>query len=254
MNPDGTIVNKQSGRCLDADLGTIGANGTKMQLWDCWGGNNQKWNAMPAKNPDQTVSADGTMRNIQIGRCLDADLGTIGTNGTKVQLWDCWNGPNQTWYSPMEFGYAIVVLQSGRCLDADLGTIVNNGTIVQLWDCLSGENQNQAWTVLPTGRLVNLRSHRCLDADLGTIGANGTKVQLWDCWNTPNNTPTPNQVWSWPGFDPGGGVPGSAITNAQSQRCLDADLGTIGANGTKVQLWDCWGGDNQFWKNPLIIR
>src|SRR5689334_12495668 len=28
---------------------------------------------------------------------LDADSKTIGTNGTKVQLWDFWNGQNQRW-------------------------------------------------------------------------------------------------------------------------------------------------------------
>ena len=31
-------------RCLDADLGTINGNGTKVQLWTCNGATNQKWN------------------------------------------------------------------------------------------------------------------------------------------------------------------------------------------------------------------
>jgi Ricin-type beta-trefoil lectin domain-like len=84
---DGTIVNVQSGKCLDADLSTINANGTKVQLWDCWGGKNQQWRA----------NNDGTIVNVQSGRCLDADLGTINTNGAKVQLWDCWRGENQKW-------------------------------------------------------------------------------------------------------------------------------------------------------------
>src|ERR1700754_1586931 len=30
-------------------------------------------------------------------------------------------------------------------------------------------------------------------------------------------------------------------TNAKSGRCTDADLNTIGGNGTRVQLWDCNG-------------
>jgi Ricin-type beta-trefoil lectin domain-like len=77
----------QSGRCLDADTGSIGGNGTKVQLWDCWGGKNQSW----------AVNSDGTIVNLQSGRCLDADTGTIGNNGTNVQLWDCGGAQNQVW-------------------------------------------------------------------------------------------------------------------------------------------------------------
>jgi hypothetical protein len=133
-----------------------------------------------------------------------------------------------------------------RCLDADLGTIGANGTKVQLWDCWGG--QNQKWQLNPNGTIVNLQSHRCLDADLGTIGANGTKVQLWDCWGGQN----PHQQWAWRGFAadfiPGSG--GVYLWNRRSNTCLDADLPTIGANGTKIQLWQCWNfypNGNQSW-------
>ncbi|HEY2294569.1 MAG TPA: RICIN domain-containing protein [Thermoanaerobaculia bacterium] len=37
------MVNQASGRCLDADLGTINQNGTKVQVWDCGSGTNQQW-------------------------------------------------------------------------------------------------------------------------------------------------------------------------------------------------------------------
>lgn len=37
------MVNQASGRCLDADLGTINQNGTKVQVWDCGTGTNQQW-------------------------------------------------------------------------------------------------------------------------------------------------------------------------------------------------------------------
>jgi chitinase len=40
---DFTIVNAASGRCLDADTGTINQEGTKVTAWDCWGGANQQW-------------------------------------------------------------------------------------------------------------------------------------------------------------------------------------------------------------------
>jgi len=127
----GNIVNSQSNRCLDADTGSIGNNGTKVQLWSCWGGQNQSW----------TVNSNGTITNDQGGRCLDADTNTIGSNGTIVQLWDCTGGQNQSW--TVNSNNTITNNQSGRCLDADLGTIAGNGTKVQLWDCTGG--QNQAW-------------------------------------------------------------------------------------------------------------
>jgi hypothetical protein len=40
-----------------------------------------------------------TWQSSYSGRCLDADLNTIGGNGTKVHLWDyIGNAPNQWWY------------------------------------------------------------------------------------------------------------------------------------------------------------
>ena len=117
-------------------------------------------------------------------RCLDADLGTINGNGTRVQLWDCIAvNRNQWWYA---YSYGTYIrfqnVYSGRYLDADLGTINANGTKVQLWDFISG-NRNQWWPVINYGsysRIANSFSGRYLDADLGTINANGTRVQLWD--------------------------------------------------------------------------
>lgn len=49
----------------------------------------------------QSPDADSTTRSSSrqsSGRCLDADLGTIGSGGTKVQVWDCSGGANQSWY------------------------------------------------------------------------------------------------------------------------------------------------------------
>lgn len=40
---------------------------------------------------------------------------------------------------------------------------------------------------------------------------------------------------------------GAAIRSAKSGRCLDADLNTIGGNGTTVQLWDCNSQPQQQW-------
>jgi hypothetical protein len=233
MLEDNSIYNSQfDTKCLDADNSYGGGNGTKVQLWDCNGQPNQKWN----------FTLDGNLVNQQFSsQCLDADNTYYGGNGTKVQIWGCWNGPNQKWWATTQVAEPIQVRGFGGCLDADTNTIGENGTVVQLWDCWGGANQ--LWNMLSDGTIMNLQSHRCLDADAPTINVNGTKVQLWDCNGGPN------QKWNWPGYGYGTSVLGSANRNAQSYRCLDADAGG-GGNGTKVQLWDCWGGINQFWLNP----
>lgn len=124
-------------------------------------------------------------------RCLDADLNTLGGNGTKVQLWTCIRFPddtvpaNQAWFITEipEGYYRFQNAASGRYLDADLNTINRNGTKIQLWDYMpGGQNQWFDVTVIPEGflRIQNVYSGRYLDADLNTLGRNGTVVQLWD--------------------------------------------------------------------------
>jgi hypothetical protein len=142
---------------------------------------------------------------------------------------------------------------SGRCLDADANTIGGNGTKVQLWDC-NGQTQ-QYWLLTPSGQgyqIKNERSGRCLDADTNTAGSNGGRVQLWDCNGKPQQQWIDYSDWV---------VDGSTDINSfytpLVNRCLDADLTTINANGTKVQLWDCrnslnpvpW---NQHWYQAVI--
>jgi predicted RNA-binding protein len=144
--------------------------------------------------PAHAVSASippGTFRSAYNNRCLDADLNTIGGNGTKVQLWDCLGSihSNQDWWfetTSVPHAYRIHSGYNNRCLDADLNTIGGNGTKVQLWDCLGDGQTNQLWAIYATRftgiyQVASFHGGRCLDADLSTIGGNGTKVQLWDC-------------------------------------------------------------------------
>lgn len=105
------------------------------------------------------------------GRCVDADLNTIGGNGTKIQLWDCNNQLQQRWTRNSQGNGEFSIHYNGRCLDADLPSIGSNGTKVHLWDC-NGSTQ-QRWSWLPDGSIRNALSGRCLDADLPTIGSNG---------------------------------------------------------------------------------
>ncbi|WP_277212388.1 RICIN domain-containing protein [Isoptericola croceus] len=121
-------VGVHSGRCLEvAGLGT--ANGTDVQLWDCWGGSNQRWAYTASK---QLV--------VYGNKCLDAH-GHGTSNGTKVVIWDCSGHANQQWN--VNADGTITGVQSGLCLDAS-GWGTNNGTKVHLWTC--GGHANQQWT------------------------------------------------------------------------------------------------------------
>jgi endo-1,4-beta-xylanase len=115
------IVGQQSGRCLDVPNSST-TNGTQIQLYDCWGGSNQRFT--------QTSSRQLTVS----GKCLDASGGGT-SNGTPVILWDCHGGANQQWN--INNG-AITNAQSGLCLDAG-GT--GNGSPLQLYSCWGGANQ-----------------------------------------------------------------------------------------------------------------
>jgi hypothetical protein len=140
-----------------------------------------------------------------------------------------------------------------RCLDAKAEQLGRNGTEIQLWDCYGSGQLNQLWfKYIPGGTYrMQLRSRydgRCLDADWQTIGSNGTngtKVQLWDCYGAQQR----NQLW-YLELTPTFRV--YQIRNVQSGRCLDADYHGIGGNGTRVQLWDCYGpgSHNQLWRLP----
>ena len=72
------------GKCLDAPVGA--SAGAKVQLWDCNGGANQQW----------SLGADGTVRGVASGLCLDVDR-NLTANGTLVLLWTCNAAVNQRW-------------------------------------------------------------------------------------------------------------------------------------------------------------
>ncbi|MFD7687875.1 non-reducing end alpha-L-arabinofuranosidase family hydrolase [Streptomyces sp. NPDC059781] len=128
----GALRGVGSNRCLDVS-GAGQADGTYLQIYDCWNGTNQQWTLTDA---DQlTVYGD---------KCLDVP-GHATTAGTRVQIWGCSGAANQQWR--VNSDGTVVGVESGLCLDVkDNGTA--NGTAVQLWTCNGGSNQK--WTG-PTG-------------------------------------------------------------------------------------------------------
>jgi cellulose 1,4-beta-cellobiosidase len=122
----GTIVGRQSGRCLD--IGGAGNNGDIIQIWDCHGQWNQQW-----------VVSGNFIKNPQSGRCL-AVKDNATWNGVKLQLWDCIDNGGQNWR--VNSDGTVVNIATGKCLDAGGSW---NGALLQIWDC--GSQTNQRWTV-----------------------------------------------------------------------------------------------------------
>jgi hypothetical protein len=113
---------------------------------------------------------------------------------------------------------------SPRCLDS--GVPQN----AQLWNCSSSIYQQ--WVFLFNGTIHGNSPDGCLDDG---AGLNGSGAFLNACNGSLS------QTWSQSQYGYG------YIVNLASGRCLDADSGTIGGQGTKVQVWDCNGGANQNW-------
>ncbi len=113
-----------SAKCADNNNGS-GANGNKVQIWDCDGNTAaQNW----------TVNSNGTL-TID-GGCMDI-TGANFSNGTLIDLWTCNGGSNQQWQAT---NGTLVNPASGKCLD-DPGSNTTNGTQLILWTCNGGSNQ-----------------------------------------------------------------------------------------------------------------
>jgi endo-1,4-beta-xylanase len=129
----------------------------------------------------------------------------------------------------------IPVFDSGHVFNGDSPRCLDSGTPThaQLWTCSTSVFQQ--WTHradFGAEPIVGNSPTGCLD-EAGTTNGSGAFL------NTCNGSLS--QKWIYDG-----GL--STIVNAASGLCLDADLGTIGAGGTKVQVWSCSGGSNQKWE------
>ena len=73
------------GKCLDAEASGT-SPGTRAVIWDCHGGQNQRWN----------VNANGTVTGASSGLCLDTLNAGTG-NGARTVLSTCNGGATQRW-------------------------------------------------------------------------------------------------------------------------------------------------------------
>ncbi|MGW0436559.1 ricin-type beta-trefoil lectin domain protein [Micromonospora sp. NPDC003197] len=136
--------------------------------------------------------------------------------------------PASTRPQPKPVGSAgpIIGHGSGRCVDVTDGAYRSNPQL-QIWDCNGGPNQR--WTVYSDGTIRAF--DRCMTVAGGST-ANGAWILLSVCDGSASQQFTLNKAHD--------------LVNKRADRCVDARyLGT--SNGTRLQLWDCAGTDNQKW-------
>jgi hypothetical protein len=75
--------------CLDKPNGSD-ADGTKLQIWECNGQDQQLWTAGYLVGQPELA-----LVNKQLGKYLDAP--NVNFNNPQVWVWDCWGGMNQAW-------------------------------------------------------------------------------------------------------------------------------------------------------------
>jgi beta-glucanase (GH16 family) len=125
----GTIVSKNSGKCVDAAAAGT-ANGTLVQQFTCNGTNAQKWT--------RTATDSGYVRigtNNAVNQVLDVS-GPSVADGALVHLWAYGGGTNQQWLPVAEAGgfVHLIVRNSGKCLDVPAASTAD-GVQLQQFTC-----------------------------------------------------------------------------------------------------------------------
>jgi hypothetical protein len=213
LNPNGSVMNPQSGRCLDAPSG---ATGVQLQLFDCNGGSNQQF----------SIPGNPITSQVNQNKCLDIPNASPA-NGNKVQIFDCNKGSSQSFtqgFNGTSLDGTLRIL--GKCLDI-VGNGTANGTKVQIFDCNGGSNQK--WALHDDGSIVNPQSGRCLD-DPGSSQTNGTQLQIFDCNGGSN------QKWHVAGDNWGQAFGTPADVGSIMQYCVNG-----GYSGHYLDPWDVVG-------------
>jgi len=113
------------------------------------------------------------LRGAASGRCADVPFNSQ-TNRTRIELFDCNGGPNQTWTATPS---QELTVYGTKCLEVD-GASTADGAAVTIFDCNGGAHQR--WVLNADGTAVNVAAGKCLDAT-GAGTANGTLLQIWPC-------------------------------------------------------------------------
>ncbi|MBK6013919.1 RICIN domain-containing protein, partial [Streptomyces sp. MBT53] len=123
-------------------------------------------------------------------------------------------------------GTTIYSHASNKCIEmvAHKGT---DGSPLQIWSC--GTKNWQKWDFRSDGTVRSMGL--CMDVAWGS-SANGAVIQLAVCSGNPAQQFRLNSS--------------NDLVNPQANKCVDVKDQKTG-NGTRLQLWDCNGQDNQKW-------
>ena len=209
--PNGTLLNPQSGLCLTSPGGST-TNGVVLDIEACTGSAGQRFIISPGP------VFQSTPINAPAGKCVDNANGTSGADGANVVITACAREANgQAWWKNSDGSITTL----GLCLDIK-GNVTTAGTQVELWDC-NGVG-GQKWVQQADGSLLNPQSGLCL-TDPGGNSSNGTVLDIESC------TGAASQKFA---------VSGGAAVNAPGGKCMDvAGNDPYGGFGFAVQLWDC---------------
>ncbi|SDD69627.1 ThuA domain-containing protein [Glycomyces harbinensis] len=123
-----------------------------------------------------TAAQSGQLTSTSAAKCLDVP-GQSTADGTRLQIWDCHGGSNQTWTHAADGELTVYAGGSQRCLGAEGGGTANGARAV-IRNCDGGAGQR--WDRNADGTFTDVQSGRCLDVN-GAGTANGTAVILWTC-------------------------------------------------------------------------
>lgn len=235
-------------KCLDVQDGR-NADGTKLQIWTCSGGNtNQLW----------TPNTDGTFQWAGTNKCVDLTDGSTA-NGNQLQIWTCdSSNPNQKWTgggstqpptppvtSTKIYSSVFPPHQAVKVIAASSNA---NGAAVLLDDYDARSNSipqgNRTWVAPPVGSVGQIKTFdgtQCLDVTNGDA-TNGNTLQTWAC--SPGNE---NQLWQIEslGEDRKYFVRWAAA-GGRVRKCMQVKDGNL-VNKGQVGIWDCDSTDMYQW-------
>jgi hypothetical protein len=141
-------------------------------------------------------------------------------------------------------GYRFLFRHSNKCMSL-AGNSAANGTGIIQWSCAASASpgDGQVFTIVPVSsnsfQIVINSTGKCLDVT-GASTANGAWLQEWDC-GSPGQS---NQ--SWYIVPIAGQSPWQAAFGVGSGKCMDV-TGASGADGVRVQQWECSWAPQQQW-------
>lgn len=143
------LVNRGTGRCLDAFWSGGGGNGNSVGLWNCNDGITEQWRLVASGNPSYPYALVNQRQTPEGNRCLDYPAESQGVIGWQFKLWDCNRSESQDLaLVPHGDAYKIYVQRGGSApMDAYASSGGLNGNPVGIWNETGSPLQH--WTLQP---------------------------------------------------------------------------------------------------------